>query len=74
MRFRIAEEGHHAVAEIFGNVTAEARYRFRGYTVVAVDRLAPFLGIELWAIPVEPTRSQNSTVRWRRSPVSPSRG
>ncbi len=47
MRLGIAEEGHHAVAEVLGNMAIEAGYRFSGRALIPGDRLAPFLGIEL---------------------------
>ena len=46
MRLRIAEVGHHAVAKIFGDVTAESAYPVSGGTMIRSYRLLPFLGIE----------------------------
>jgi hypothetical protein len=51
VRLGPAEERHHAVTEVLGDVTAEARYCFR---VRAAHRLSPFLGIELCGDPGRP--------------------
>ena len=70
VRFGPAEVGHHAVAKVLRDMPAEALDRLRRRAMVFADDLAPFLGIEMAAISVEPTRSQNSTVRCRRSPAT----
>ena len=43
----IAEERHHAVAEVFRDMAAEALDRLRRRAMVAGDDLAPFFGVEL---------------------------
>lgn len=47
VRRRPPEQRHHAVAEVFHDVSAEARDRVRRQAMVFADGLAPFLGIEL---------------------------
>src|SRR5260370_41452168 len=47
MRLGIAEERHHAVTEVLGDMATEAGYHFSSGAVVAAHRLAPFFGIEL---------------------------
>src|SRR6185437_12563991 len=42
----IAEERHHAVAEVFGDVAAEAAYRLSHRALIGCHRLAPLLGVE----------------------------
>src|SRR5260370_16231720 len=54
MCFGIAEECHHAVTQVLGDVTTEAGYRFRSRAMVAAYRLAPFFGIELRRDPGRP--------------------
>ncbi len=51
MRFGIAEEGHHAVAEILGDMTAKAGDRVSDRALIAGDRLTPFFGIKLRSDP-----------------------
>jgi len=46
VRLGIAEEGHHAVAEVFGDVAAVTGDRFCGGAMIGGDRLAPFFGVE----------------------------
>jgi len=46
MRLGIAEESHHAVAEVLGDVTAEPGDRFSGGAPVAGHRFPPFLGVK----------------------------
>ena len=74
VRLGPAEVGHHAVAKVLRDMPVEALDRLRRRTMVPADDLAPLLGIEMAAISVEPTRSQKSTVRWRRSPSGTSCG
>ena len=47
MRGRPTEIGHYAVAEILGDVAIKAGNRLGGRAMVARDRIAPFLRIEL---------------------------
>src|ERR1700674_2749936 len=47
MGLRIAEERHHAIAQIFRDVPVETRNRLRRRAQVSRYRLPPFLGIEL---------------------------
>jgi hypothetical protein len=63
VRDRIAEQGHQPVAQLLGDVAAHLRHCRRGGVEISADEIAPFLGIELRGMPVEPTRSQNITVR-----------
>ena len=58
MGLGIAEVGHHAVAEVLGDMAAEAVDRLGCGAMILGDDLAPFLGVEMAAISVEPTRSQ----------------
>ena len=59
-----AEVGHHAVAQVFRNVAVESRYRFGcGAMVIRATVSRHSSGSSRAAIAVEPTRSQNSTVR-----------
>jgi hypothetical protein len=46
VRLGIAEVSHDAVAEILGDLSFEARYRFRGAAMISGNHLAPFFGIE----------------------------
>ena len=41
------EIGHHAIAEIFGDMTVKTIYRFRRSAMIAGSHLTPFLGVEL---------------------------
>jgi hypothetical protein len=43
----IAEEGHHAIAKVFGDMATEAGNRLRGSALIARHRLTPLFGIEL---------------------------
>src|SRR5215472_15062024 len=43
----IAEERHHAVAQVLGDVSVESGDRIGGRAMVPGHSLAPFLGIEL---------------------------
>ena len=71
----IAEVGHHAVAKILRDITAEARRSPRPPRDGSRRRSrATLRGQAAAAISVESTRSQNSTVRWRRSPSGTSCG
>jgi hypothetical protein len=47
MGLGIAEERHHAVTEVLGNVATEARYRFSGGALIIADYFAPLFRIEL---------------------------
>src|SRR5215472_7721797 len=47
MRLGIAEERHHAVTQVLGDVAAKLADRSGGSAMILGHRLAPFLGIEL---------------------------
>jgi hypothetical protein len=61
--FRPAEIDHQTVAEIRGDVTAQACDRRRRGAQILSGDLAPVLRIQTSGIAVEPTRSENSIVR-----------
>jgi len=69
MGLGITEESHHAVAQIFRDMAAVPNDRFRRRAMVRGNGGAPVLGIHASRDRVEPTRSQNNTVRCRRSPA-----
>jgi hypothetical protein len=70
----IADERHHAVAQVLGDIATKPLDGLRCHSMVTGDELPPLLGVEPRAISVEPTRSQNNTVRCRRSPLAGVRG
>jgi hypothetical protein len=43
---RITEIGHHAIAEILGDVTAELGYGLGRGAMIRSDNLMPFFGVE----------------------------
>src|SRR5690348_2197899 len=45
-RLRPAEIGHHAIAQILGDVTAVASYPFGSGAMIGTDQLAPFFRIK----------------------------
>src|SRR5262249_46935047 len=47
LRYRIAEQRHQPVTQLFGDVTADLRHRRRGSIQIRADQIAPLLGIEL---------------------------
>jgi hypothetical protein len=69
VRLGIAEIGHHAVAEVLSNVPAKALDGWAAARWYSATISRHSSGSIRDAISVEPTRSQNSTVKWRRSPV-----
>ena len=71
MRQRIAEEGDDAVAQALEHVSFVTGNAHRAGILVAADDPLQHFGIHAVASSVKPTMSQNSTVSWRRSPVSP---
>ena len=60
---RITEQAHQTVPEFFRDMTAHFGDRSGSGIEIGADEVAPLLGIELRGIAVEPTRSQNITVR-----------
>ena len=67
MRLRPAEIGQHAVAHELGDVALEARDPPAQRVLVGAHDVAHVLGVEAAESAVEPTRSTNITVSWRRS-------
>ena len=74
VRLGIAEIDQHAVAHVFGDEAVEARDHAGRAFVVGGDDVAQVFRIERVDSAVEPTRSQNITVSWRRSALEPARG
>ena len=75
MGLRIAEIGQHAVAHVFGDeaaVRSDRDPRSNGGRRATISRMSS--GSSRAAIAVEPTRSQNITVSWRRSAASEAGG
>ena len=66
MRFGPAEIGQHAVADVAGDETAEARDRRSNTRLVVADHAAQIFGVRDDSA-VEPITSQNITLSWRRS-------
>jgi hypothetical protein len=67
MRSRVAQIDQDAVAHVFGDQPVEASDDIGNDAMISSDDFAIILGIETWESSVEPTRSQNITVSWRRS-------
>ena len=67
---RIAEIDEHAVAQIFGHETAVAAHRLGDACLIGRNQLAQVFGVHRPESAVEPTRSENMTVTWRRSAES----
>ena len=68
VRLGIAEINEHAVAHVFRDKAGKAAHRIGDAAMLGGHDLAQILGIEARADSgVEPTRSQNITVSWRRS-------
>ena len=67
VRVRIAEIYHRTVAMMPRDKAVEAGNGFSNTAPVAGDDCAKIFGIEFAESAVDPTRSQNSTVSWRRS-------
>jgi hypothetical protein len=59
-----APDSRQPIAEILGNVAAEAPYGSGDRLRVLRDEVAPFLGVKCCESGVEPTRSQKRTVSW----------
>ena len=64
---RIAEIGEHAVAHVLGDKPAAAPDHLGDAAVIGADHRAQILGSSRADSAVEPTRSQNMIVSWRRS-------
>ena len=62
----VTEVDKEAVAEVLGNVGAEAADHFGAGGLVGADDVAEIFGSRRPESAVEPTRSQNMTVSWRR--------
>ena len=68
MRLRIAKVDEQAIAQILGNMPVKALDDGRAGGLIGAHHLAEVFRVELPGEAVESTRSQNSTVSWRRSP------
>src|SRR5216684_1945174 len=67
MRLRVTEISQHAVTEILGNKAAGAGDYLGATAVIGADDVAQLPGSSRADNAVEPTRSANMTVSWRRS-------
>jgi hypothetical protein len=67
VRVRISEVREHAVAKVLRDMPVEASDDRRRGGLVRAQHVTEFLGSTLAESSVEPTRSQNITVSWRRS-------
>jgi hypothetical protein len=67
VRLGIAEIGEHTVAHLLGDEAADALNHFRAAAVIGSNDASQVLGSSLADSVVEPTKSQNMTVSWRRS-------
>ena len=70
MGLRIAEIDQHAVAHVFRHKAAEAANRLGDAFLIGRNDLAKSSGSMRAESAVEPTRSENITVTWRRSAES----
>jgi hypothetical protein len=67
MRLGVAEINEHPIAHILGDKTAKAADGVGDTAMIGADDLAQILGSKRIDSGVDPTRSQNITVSWRRS-------
>ena len=70
MGLRIAEVHQHAVAHVLRYEPAEALHGLGDALLIGGNDLAEVLRVHTRRSAVEPTRSENITVTWRRSAVS----
>jgi hypothetical protein len=70
MGLRIAEIDQHAVAHVFRHEPAEPLHSLGDALLISGNDLAQVLRVHSAESAVEPTRSENITVTWRRSAAS----